>query len=206
MKSPPMVFPDCLPAHGRVPCSVCFSSPVEFDITRRQSGAWRITSNPLSWGNQRPEIVVLGFSKGPTQAGALARSTHDEIAFKGARANAYAILAHLGLVRFSIDPARAMARLIADRSGRFGFGSLVRCTVERFDQTTSKWVGTGGGMLDKFMADPFGIEVAGRCTLVFLGHLPTETKLVILYGLGARLGYVDAAERLIRKARPSTRW
>ena len=191
----------CLPSHGRVSCSACHSKPIRFDDTREEGDGWRITANPLSWGNERPEVLVVGFSKGPTQAGALARTPHDEVAFKGARGNAYKILAHLDIVPKSSDPAQAMDRLVADRRGRFGFGSLVRCTVERWDGATGRWLGTGGGMLDRFVATPFGAAVAGRCTSAFLGDLPSETRLVVIYGMGSRLGYVDGAERLIRHAR-----
>src|SRR3954452_4290200 len=101
-----------LPAHGRVSCSACYRGPVTFDTSKEEGDGWRITANPLAWGNVRPEILVLGFSKGPTQAGALARTPHDEIAFKGARGNAYNILAHIGAVPPSAEPARAMDRLI----------------------------------------------------------------------------------------------
>ena len=59
-----------LPMHGRVTCTDCFTAGgVEFDRTRLEGDGWRITSNPLAWGSATPEIVVLGFSKGPTQAG-----------------------------------------------------------------------------------------------------------------------------------------
>lgn len=60
----------CLPNHGRVSCSLCYgdSSP-KFDETKRAEGDWRITANPLAWGNPQAEVVLLGFSKGPTQAG-----------------------------------------------------------------------------------------------------------------------------------------
>lgn len=196
----------CLPPHGQVSCPACYQEPVRFDVTRAEGDSWRITANPLAWGSKRPEILVLGFSKGPTQAGALARTPHDEIAFKGARGNAYNILAHIGAVPPSVEPAWTMDRLIADRTGRLGFGSLVRCTVERRDEAKGVWLGTGGGMLDRFVATPFGAAVAGRCTTRFLGALPQETKLVVLYGLGSRLGYVDAAERLIRAARSTSGW
>ena len=92
----------CLPMHGRVDCTRCFPSgtPVEFDATKRVSSdeSWRITSNPLAWGNVEPEILVLCFSKGPTQAGALASEPHDRIAYKGSRPQVGKILAHIGAV------------------------------------------------------------------------------------------------------------
>ncbi len=197
---------DCLPSHGRVACTLCHRGAVTFDVTRTEGDGWRITANPLAWGNSRPEVLVLGFSKGPTQAGALATASHDEIAFKGARRQAYEILLHIGLVPRVADPAAAMGQLIRDRSGRFAFGSLVRCTVERWNAPEKEWTGTGGGMLDRFIASAFGRSVAAGCTSKFLGELPIQTRLVVLYGLGTKLGYVDAAETLIRRARPSTVW
>ena len=178
--------------------------PLRCNRNRRKG--WRIRANPLSWGSSNPEILVLGFSKGPTQAGALAREPHDKIACKGARPQAYNILAHVGIVPPSADPGKAMDRLIADPNGRLAFGSLVRCTVERFDPKQQIWVGTGGDMLGRFVASPFGQTVAGRCVEFFLGDLPEQTRLVILYGMGNALSYVNAAESLICRARSAPGW
>jgi hypothetical protein len=75
----------CLPIHGRVECTACYKTkPVVFDQTKETETDrnWRITANPLAWGNPNAEIVVLGFSKGQTQADALANTSHDEIAYK----------------------------------------------------------------------------------------------------------------------------
>ena len=89
----------CLPRHGRVSCSRCHTeSAPAFDVATRTEGEWRITANPLAWGSTTPEVVVLGFSKGPTQAGALASTPHDDIAYKGSRLNVGKILAHVGLI------------------------------------------------------------------------------------------------------------
>lgn len=198
----------CLPAHGRVNCTRCFGgdAPVEFDKTRRMAGdgKWRITANPLAWGSEAPEIVVLGFSKGPTQAGALATAPHDQIAYKGSRTAAGKILAHLGVLPRPAEGGlgKAMDRLISDQQGAFHFGSLVRCTVERHEEGKGGWTGSGGGMLDKFVATPFGQEVAGNCAAAFLADLPPRTRLVILFGLGTKLNYVREARRLISSVRP----
>lgn len=198
----------CLPSHGRVNCTRCFggSARVEFDRTRRTAddGKWRITANPLAWGSDEPEIVVLGFSKGPTQAGALTSAPHDQIAYKGSRTAVGKILAHVGVMARPADGniGRAVDRLIADPRGRFHFGSLVRCTVERYDDQKKAWLGSGGGMLDKFVATAFGQEVAGNCAMAFLAALPASTKLVIMFGLGTNMNYVREARRLIAAARP----
>lgn len=199
---------NCLPAHGRVNCTRCFarSQATEFDRTRREApdATWRITSNPLAWGNVEPEIVVLGFSKGPTQSGALASAPHDEIAYKGSRTAVGKILAHIGVVSEPTngDYKAMVDRLISDRNGRIHFGSLVRCTVERFDEKDRVWKGSGGGMLDKFMGTQFGNEVALNCASEFLGSLPPKTRLVVMFGLGTKLNYVRAARRLVASARP----
>lgn len=145
----------CLPEHGRVQCTACFDTDrVIFDITKQTEGNWQITANPLAWGNPEAEIVVLGFSKGPTQAGALANTPHDEIAYKGSRLNVGKILAHVGLLE-KCDNAKLKNLVddaISDKNGRFHFSSFIRCTVEQYDEKAKKWKGSGGGMLDKFVA------------------------------------------------------
>lgn len=193
-------FAPALPVHGRVDCTLCHGGPVAFDRTRTGEGDWRITANPLAWGNPRPEILVLGFSKGPSQALDLARMPHDAVAFRKGRGNLLKILVHLGLAGQDAD----MDRLIADRAGRFAFGSLIRCSVERKDR--QGWAGTGGGMLDRFVATPFGWQVAANCATRFLKELPRETRLVVMLGLGNRLGYVDAVERVVRGVRGGASW
>lgn len=192
-----------LPAHGRVECTNCFKacSQVEFDKTKREDGAWRITANPLAWGSVAPEVIVLGFSKGPTQAGALNGTPHDEIAYKGSRGNVGKILKHVGLLKSRTDEdlGEVVSRLIEDRNGRFHFGSLIRCTVERNDGGV--WKGSGGGMLDKFIATTFGKEVTENCTTQFLKTLPAKTKLIIMFGMGAKQAYIQQAFEVFKKAR-----
>ena len=61
-------------------------------------------------------------------------------------------------------------------------------------------------MLDKFVATPFGREVAGNCASRFLGDLPLETKLVVLFGLGTKNNYVTEARKVIQRGRPSKTW
>jgi hypothetical protein len=192
-----------LPDHGRVDCTKCFKdcNVVQFDRTKREVGNWRITANPLAWGNVTPEIVILGFSKGPTQTGALASSPHDEIAYKGSRGNVGKILNRVGLMNCApgADLGQEVGRMIADRHGRFHFASLIRCTVERNDGGT--WKGSGGGMLDKFVATPFGKEVSNNCTAQFLKNLPKQTKLVVMFGMGTKLRYVSESMVLFKTAR-----
>lgn len=200
----------CLPLHGRVQCTRCFQcANPSFDQTRVEDNSWRITWNPLAWGNSRPEIVVLGFSKGPTQAGALATTPHDEIAFKKGRTNVGKILNHIGLLESAagVPLSERVDQLISDTEGRFHFASLIRCSVERFDSMSNEWKGTGGGVLDKFVATEFGRRVAENCGAAFLSSLPEQTKLVVMFGLGTDLNYVQEAFNVFASARPGNwRW
>ena len=192
-----------IPDHGRVQCSLCHrGQPYAFDRTRTEEGIWRITNNPLAWGSSNPEVIVLGFSKGPTQAGALATQPHDKIAYRGGRANLGKILHHIGLLP-SADSA-LVDNAIADQHSRFHFASLVRCTVERFDGPRNEWLGTGGGMLDKFVASDFGQTVTGNCARQFVADLPKATKLIVMLGLGTKGNYVEACRKVYAKARPGT--
>jgi hypothetical protein len=194
-----------LPSHGRVQCVLCHrGQPHAFDRTRTEEDGWRITNNPLAWGNPKPEVVVLGFSKGPTQAGALSSQTHDQIAYKGGRTNLAKILHHIGLM--AAPDSHLVDQAIGDRNGRFHFASLIRCAVGRFDEKETvpekQWKGTGGGMLDKFVARDFGREVLANCSSRFLSDLPDQTKLIVMLGLGTAGNYVAACRQAIGKARP----
>lgn len=191
----------CLPEHGRVECAICHrGQPYGFDRTVTSDNQWRITNNPLAWGNPSAEIVVLGFSKGPTQAGALSTQKHDAIAYKGGRTNLAKILHHVGLI--DKPDGQIVDRLIGDKNGRFHFASLVRCTVERFDTGKKLWTGTNGGMLDKFVATSFGNDVVTQCATRHLADLPANTRLVIMLGMGTGGKYMRSCRKLYRAVRP----
>src|SRR5579884_2770805 len=117
----------CLPVSGRIDCSLCHGTTVEFNHTRTANEGWRITANPLAWGNSRPEILVLGFSKGPNAIEALGKKFHDDIPYAGQRVNVGKILAHCGLIQGDsyANIRDAVDRAIEDQSGRFAWGSLV---------------------------------------------------------------------------------
>ena len=194
-----------LSAHGRISCSLCHSEPFAFDetCTQQEQGDWRITANPLAWGNSRPEILVLGFSKGPSQAGQLRSLRHNDVPYRKGRMQVGKILAHVGLLpQAKPDELKVMVeRAIADTNGRFGWGSLIRCTVERFDSKNRKWVGSGG-MIDEFMATQFGERISTNCATRFLQDLTPITKLIVMFGLGVRGSYIKTARKAIEVARP----
>jgi hypothetical protein len=113
------------------------------------------------------------------------------------------ILAHIGLLPEATPDQlkRMVEHAIADPNGRFGWGSLIRCTVERRDpKEPNKWLGSGS-MIDQFMATPFGQQIATTCATRFLRDLPAETKLIVMFGLGAGGSYIATARKAIQLAR-----
>lgn len=59
----------------------------------------------------------------------------DGIAYKGSRTNVGKILRRSGLMKSGDhDLSRQVDHLISDRAGAFHFGSLIRCSVERYDR------------------------------------------------------------------------
>jgi hypothetical protein len=72
----------------------------------------------------------------------------------------------------------------------------VRCTAERFDEKTNKWVATSGNMLSGFLDSDMGGEVSRACITQHLSSLSPHTKLIIMLGMGSKGSYV----RLCRKA------
>ena len=199
---------DSLPCHGRIDCALCHSRVPVFNRTSTiaADGNWRLTANPMAWGNPHPEVLILGFSKGPNQIQDIETRSHNDIAFRKGRANVGKILAHVGLIPSGTndDLRKAVDQAIADENGRFGWGSLIRCTVERHEPKKSKWVATSK-MIDPFLNSQFGSDIASRCATRFLRDLPGETRLIVMFGLGTKLGYVSSAQAAIERARPG-RW
>jgi hypothetical protein len=198
-----MSMSGCLPSHGRIKCAKCHKGqPFKFDRTKTDAEGWQITSNPLAWGSSNPDVVVLGFSKGPTQDSDLGKTPHDGMAYKGGRSSLAKILHHVGLLER--PEASLVDDLIKDAGGQFHFGSLIRCTVERWDPdpVDSGWKGTGGGMLDRFVATSFGRTVALGCSKRFLADLPKRTRLILMLGMGTDGNYVTACRKLFSFARP----
>jgi hypothetical protein len=154
----------------------------------------------MAWGNPEPEVLVLGFSKGPTQSHQLLDARYESIPYRGGRLNIGKILAHVGLIEAGDEAhlKRQVDIAIEDTVGRFAWGSLVRCTVERYEAKSGTWKGSGGGMLDRFIATDFGRDVVSSCVHQHLGALPSTTRLIVMFGLGTKLNYVDACSKVLR--------
>ena len=60
------IAPNTLPSHGHITCRRCFTT----DGNTQMIGKWQMVNDPAAWGSASPEILILGFSKGFTQANA----------------------------------------------------------------------------------------------------------------------------------------
>jgi hypothetical protein len=171
------------PAHGKVNCSLCFPVPGG----TISSGKWSFHNDPGHWGSSTPTILVLGFSKGPTQKAAYSRRTFEDVAFAGIRHRLQIILATLGIVSKEEDFNRRFQAI----ESSLAFASLIRCTVELPDAPPKE----SGNLMLKVFRDPEPRHLLENCANRFLRYLPSELKLVVM--LGAQDGYIKRCRRLI---------
>ncbi|MDO9439629.1 MAG: hypothetical protein Q7T73_01940, partial [Beijerinckiaceae bacterium] len=193
--------------HGCSDCRVCFKetdlpwhSPTEeqFAVGGHQ---WSLRANPGYWGSATPEILVLGFSKGPEQAkliGEYVAGSHPEkrfedIAFNDGRnlmrGNLKKLLTSIGLM----DPKASIDKLFEPTEKRFGLASLVRCSVTYAKPNSDVFVGTGGGITSTTLKKR--PDFVGNCVKQHLGEIPRSVKLIVM--LGVTTGYVDESKKLL---------
>lgn len=185
-----------LPRHGRIACTRCFGSAdaVWGRSACEPGNGWSIINNPMAWGNTAPRILVLGFSKGGNQNADIMARPHDDVAFRGGRANLSIILETLGLKQRD----RPIDQVISDQKGDFAFGSLVRCSVKKRDG--EEWVMSGKAIMTACLRDREMGIVIKNCVAEFLGNLPDGLRLVVMLGNDA--GYINGCFAAIREARP----
>lgn len=95
---------------------------------------------------------------------------------------------------------RSIDEMIADRDGDMAFGSLVRCSVSKFDRRTSRWVMSGADIIASCLSEGRVGHVISNCINRYLAHLPPRMKLIILFGNNT--DYVDGCFRAIADVRP----
>jgi hypothetical protein len=174
-----------LPCHGRIACRRCFSQ----DGDTQTIGKWQIVNDPAAWGSANPTVLVLGFSKGFTQANAFRSEQFEDIPFKGMRSRLTEELRLIGV----LGAGETVDEKMVDGEREFAFGSLVRCSLSRLD-AKGRLACTGA-----VMPKAFSEEVSAcveRCAETFLGTLPASVRLVLM--LGTSDGYVEGCRKLIR--------
>lgn len=175
------------PAHGPIACRGCFSNaePV-MDV-----GPWRIVNDSGAWGAAAPEVLVLGFSKGFTQATAARSGLFEAIPFAKMRPRLSEVLRVLGVLK---DGERVDTRMVAAERA-IAFGSLVRCSLSRFDAKAGKHACTGPIMAKAF-TETEAVPIVKRCVETYLKHLPPSVRLVVMLGTGD--GYMKGCRQTIQ--------
>ncbi|WP_300010932.1 hypothetical protein [Pseudonocardia sp.] len=142
---------------------------------------WRLRANPGYWGSSAPDILVLGFSKGPNQDKKIADGARfEDIPFAEMRNDLRRLLAAAGLVDSNLD----IDSLFLSTEPHFGFASLVRCSVSIWGKNSRKqldWIGTGGNVIGQTIAaaPAFVTECVARH---LKAGLPESVKLVVMLG------------------------
>lgn len=163
-----------LPCHGKLNCRKCFTTG-ENVLT---VGPWRLRNDPGHWGSSNPKILVLGFSKGSTQADVYANGRFEDVPFAKCRTRLASILRTLGLLG---DTDNIDAKFTANEVD-FAFASLVRCSLARWNDK-SKSYQTSGAIIQQAFREPFPLSVIHNCIERFLSALPERLKLIVMLGI-----------------------
>jgi hypothetical protein len=181
------------PIHGRIDCRVCFDN--ESNLTKPNIN-WKMINDPGAWGGgETPEYLVLGFSKGATQANYYNNGSFEEVAFKGMRPRLTEALRTVG----ALSKTENVGDKIINPQSNIAFGSLIRCSVSRRDAKASEqkkeeiYSCTGPLIKKSFSEIP---DVIDRCTDKYLSNLPSSIKAVFL--LGNDNGYVERCRKLLK--------
>lgn len=183
-----------LPKHGKIECRLCFKAAD--GNWRKPNDNWRMINDPGAWGgSSEPAYLVLGFSKGATQAGIYESGRFEDIAFAGMRHRLTEALRAMGV----LASFESVDEKIRDPNSDISFGSLIRCSVSRLDKTASAKAGkdiyacTGALIGKSFKEIP---EVISNCTEMFLRELPRSVKVVFF--LGNTDSYVASCQSVLR--------
>lgn len=179
-----------LPSHGWINCNKCLPS----DSRELELGAWKIVNDPGAWGSTHPRVLVLGFSKGFTQAKASSGGRFEDVPFKGMRPRLSETLVALGI----LAPGEDVSRRMVGAEGELAFGSLVRCSLSRFNDKAKRFECTGAIMPKAFSEE--ASSVVGKCAETFLSKLPQSLRLVVMLGTGD--AYIDGCRGLIKTLHP----
>jgi hypothetical protein len=185
-----------LPGHGREACTGCFDGNAKWGESTYDEDGWRLIYNPMSWGSTNPKTLILGFSKGSRQANDVRSLPHDQVAYRGFRPRLSQALQVLGL----LPPGQDIDAEIHGGSKDWAFGSLVRCTIEKKDCSTGKFLKSGDVIAAS--SQRTGLDWTSRCIERHLRVLPSRLRTVVL--LSNDDDYVEGCFAKIRSVHPQT--
>lgn len=188
-----------LPVHGKIECRECY---VSAGSIAQPHPDWRMINDPGAWGGSEPEYLVLGFSKGATQAGIYESGRFENVAFAGMRDRLTKALRAMGALREN----ETADQKISDPHSNIAFGSLIRCSVSRLDKNASAktrqdvYSCTGPLIAKSFTEIP---AVISNCARKYLTDLPKSIRVVFM--LGNSDNYVQSCQQLVRSLYPQSK-
>jgi hypothetical protein len=183
-----------LPTHGKINCKVCYKNDEHLSMPHAD---WKMINDPGAWGGgDNPDYLVLGFSKGATQATYYDKGSFEEVAFAGMRPRLTQALRAIGI----LTDQECVDDKIQNPDSNISFGSLIRCSVSRRDIKKSLEKGfdvfacTGPLIKKSFSEIP---EVINRCADTFLSNLPKSVKGVFFLGNDDK--YVTSCQAVLQR-------
>ncbi len=187
-----------LPKHGKIECRACFATE-KSDLIKPHP-KWQMINDPGAWGSDLPKYLVLGFSKGATQAGVFSKGKFEDVAFAGMRDRLTQALLAMNV----LSKNETSDQKINDPESNIAFGSLIRCSVSRIDEKLSKESGkdvygcTGALINKSFIEIPHVIKT---CASNYLKNIPKSVDAVFLLGNSDQ--YVKNCQALINELFPT---
>lgn len=181
-----------LPKYGRLSCRRCFDSCSSNESFPHP--LWKLRNDPGAWGGSKPEILVLGFSKGCTQMNIYENGKFEDVAFGGpTRDRLDELLKRIEL----LGKKDHITNEICNPNSHFGFGSLVRCSLTR-EGHDGKHISSGKLVVKSFKEIP---KVLINCTDQYLSDLPNVTRIILMLGVTEQ--YIASCYNKLRKLYPS---
>jgi hypothetical protein len=163
--------------------------------TIMEESGWRLENNPAAWGSDQPLILILGVSKGRNQSRKILSYSHNEIPFRGERANLTKILIRLGVLKDSENINEKISIYEQD----FALGSLIRCSIAMWDYSKGGYV-QAGQIVKASATNPQAQKYVSNCANTFLNDLPDRLKLTIM--LSNDDGYIDSCLAIMKSIYP----
>ena len=186
-----------IPLHGRINCSVCFNGSSTWGESISEDEGWRLENNPCAWGSATPKVLILGFSKGYNQTTNLTSRDFNDIPFSGWRDRLDLALRKVGV----LPEFLSVNEKISDSERNFAFGSLIRCSISKYNNKSGKYEKTGNNIISSTFRNRFAGNIACNCVRKFLTDLPDSLKLVVL--LGNDSNYMEYLKELIGEFYPN---
>lgn len=186
-------------AHGPMRCARCWPDGT---AAVQERGPFRLVRDPGHWGASDPHTLVLGISKGNTQASAFGTGPFDGVAFKGIRHRVLEAFQAVGLLPGETPAAFERRFSAAERD--YAFASVVRCSLTGMDRKRRVHTADSPNVVPAFRRGSPGSAFVETCVDQHLVTLPQRTTRVLL--LGNTDAYVAALAEVIGRRRGPVEW